>query len=239
MNKETIQIIITSEKTADHFAEIAISYIKNCMVCDNGKKELQQYNAGLWQAADIIKDIAQQFKNVCVKNKKSYNKEKKGMEQTKNTVTKEQINKIIGEASIKTLKMGEKTTVVIFTTKEGFEIIETSSCVDKANYSEEIGKSMCMERLINKLWLLEGYVLQKKLYKDNLPRACAEETPKDRVIKELADLKEKYAKLEKFILSPDCDKKLSKISANLLRAQAFAMEQYIRVLEERLNNWED
>lgn len=84
----------------------------------------------------------------------------------KNTVTQQQIDKIIDNGKLETIKLGEKTTLVKFTTKEGFEIVETSACVDKANFNMSIGKEICLEHIKNKLWAYEGYCLQKELYKE-------------------------------------------------------------------------
>lgn len=82
-----------------------------------------------------------------------------------NTVTAEQIDKIISEGKTQVFTIGEKTTLVVFTTKDGFEIAESSACVDKANYDEKIGAEICLERIKNKLWAFEGYCLQKELAK--------------------------------------------------------------------------
>ena len=51
---------------------------------------------------------------------------------------------------------------VVLTTKDGFEITESSACVDKASYDEKIGAEICLERIKNKLWTFEGYCLQKQ-----------------------------------------------------------------------------
>lgn len=81
-----------------------------------------------------------------------------------NTVTQQQIDEIIANGKVEVMTLGEKTTIVKFTSKEGFEIIEASSCVSKENYNEEIGKELCVGRIKNKLWAFEGYCLQKELY---------------------------------------------------------------------------
>ena len=44
--------------------------------------------------------------------------------------------------------------------KNGFEIIESSSCVDKDNYNEEIGAECCMKKIKDKIWMLLGFLLQ-------------------------------------------------------------------------------
>lgn len=86
----------------------------------------------------------------------------------KNTVTPSQIDEIVANSDIKTYKLGEKTTLVQLTTAAGFVIIESSSCVDPANFDEVIGYEICIDRIKNKLWELEGYALQKKVYNDGL-----------------------------------------------------------------------
>lgn len=77
-----------------------------------------------------------------------------------NTVTKEQIDILVQESKVSAKKMGEKTTVVQLTLPNGFTITESSSCVDPANYDQEIGKKLCLDKIRNKLWELEGYRLQ-------------------------------------------------------------------------------
>lgn len=57
-------------------------------------------------------------------------------------------------------KMGEKTTVVCATLKNGFEFVESSSCVDAANYSQEMGESIVANRLKDRIWMLLGFLLQ-------------------------------------------------------------------------------
>lgn len=54
-------------------------------------------------------------------------------------------------------KLGVKTTAVVLTLKNGFEVIGTASCVNPAEYNEEIGKKFARDRALNKIWELEGY----------------------------------------------------------------------------------
>jgi len=53
-----------------------------------------------------------------------------------------------------------RTTILIATLANGFEIVESSSCVDPNNYDEELGARICMERIRNKVWELLGFLLQ-------------------------------------------------------------------------------
>lgn len=81
---------------------------------------------------------------------------------SENTVTKEEINNILDNANFEiTHKI--KTTIIMCTLPNGFVIVESSSCVDPKNYDAEIGEEICMERIENKVWELEGYKLQSYL----------------------------------------------------------------------------
>lgn len=53
-----------------------------------------------------------------------------------------------------------KTTIVHARLRNGFEIVESSACVDPANYSEEVGKLNCLVKVKNQTWNLLGFVLQ-------------------------------------------------------------------------------
>lgn len=59
-----------------------------------------------------------------------------------------------------TVTMGGKTTVVRAVLKNGFEIVESSSCVSTENYDEKMGEKICMKRIRNKVWELLGFLLQ-------------------------------------------------------------------------------
>lgn len=78
-----------------------------------------------------------------------------------NTITTEDIEKVILKEN--DAKLGEKTTVVVLTLKNGFEVVGTSACVDPTNYDHEIGKKYARQRAVDKIWELEGYRLQNQL----------------------------------------------------------------------------
>ena len=80
-----------------------------------------------------------------------------------NTVTKDQLDDLIARSEVTSKKMGRKTTVVCLILPNGFEVVESSGCVDPDNYSHEQGVEVCMKRIVDKLWLLEGYALQLEL----------------------------------------------------------------------------
>lgn len=90
------------------------------------------------------------------------------MPKTKNTVTKEHIESLMSKAKVMVQTIDNKTTLVHMTLENGWTIDQTSSCVDPANYDEELGKSICLKRIADELWKLEGYKLQCELYAQKL-----------------------------------------------------------------------
>lgn len=84
-----------------------------------------------------------------------------------NTVTQEQIDKLIQNADVDVRTVFDKCTLVTVKLENGFVITESSSCVDPKNYNENVGKEICIERIKNKLWELEGYKLQCSLSSNN------------------------------------------------------------------------
>ena len=75
-----------------------------------------------------------------------------------NTITVENVEAFI--SATETYLVGNKSTMVMATLANGYVIIETSSCVDPANYNEEIGKKICMDKIKDKVWALLGFLLQ-------------------------------------------------------------------------------
>lgn len=82
----------------------------------------------------------------------------------KNTVTKPQIDELLEKSEIKVETVYGKVTIVSCKLPNGFVITESNGAVDTANYDEKIGTEICMARIENKLWELEGYALTKQLY---------------------------------------------------------------------------
>lgn len=74
------------------------------------------------------------------------------------SISQKMVDDFIAEVHVDTL--GEKTTVVRAVLVNGFEIVDASSCVSPENYSEELGKKICLERIKGKVWMLLGFLLQ-------------------------------------------------------------------------------
>lgn len=74
------------------------------------------------------------------------------------SIGQQMVDDFILETEVTT--MGERTTVVRCVLRNGFEIVESSSCVDPKNYSEKIGAEICMSKIKDKIWELLGFLLQ-------------------------------------------------------------------------------
>ena len=55
---------------------------------------------------------------------------------------------------------GDKTTIVRALLRNGFEIVEASSCVSPENYDEAMGREICIKKIKDKVWMLLGFLLQ-------------------------------------------------------------------------------
>lgn len=78
------------------------------------------------------------------------------------SVTKKQIDELWENSDITVMSVFDKCTVVAVKLPNGFVLVESSACVDPANYSREIGFDICKTKLINRIWELEGYLLQNE-----------------------------------------------------------------------------
>lgn len=74
------------------------------------------------------------------------------------SIGQKMVDDFISDIHIQTL--GDRTTVVRCILRNGFEVVESSSCVDSKNYSEELGAQICMRKIEDKIWELLGFLLQ-------------------------------------------------------------------------------
>lgn len=75
-----------------------------------------------------------------------------------NTITQELVDSFI--VCYETVTQQNKITIVTATLANNFTLVESSACVDPANYSEELGAQICKARIKEKVWFLLGFLLQ-------------------------------------------------------------------------------
>ena len=75
----------------------------------------------------------------------------------------EDIDAVIVGESYTVLPSG-KAMVCELILRNGFSVRGESACVSKANFNEEIGRKISFDDARNKVWMLEGYLLQDRLH---------------------------------------------------------------------------
>ena len=83
-----------------------------------------------------------------------------------NTVTQEKVDRLLDNADLEIKEVFGKCTIVAAKLPNGFVLVESSACVDPANYDFEIGLHICLNKIKDKIWELEGYLLQNGAYNE-------------------------------------------------------------------------
>lgn len=78
-------------------------------------------------------------------------------------VTAAQIDAILAASTIEFETVFGKTLVMKVLLPSGFVLIESASWFSASNYKESVGYDLCLGRIANKVWELEGYRLQCEL----------------------------------------------------------------------------
>ena len=71
------------------------------------------------------------------------------------------------EARIKEVEYifrANKLTICVLTLENDFVLAETAGAVSPENFDPEIGKKIAYKRALDKLFMLEGYLLQERLH---------------------------------------------------------------------------
>lgn len=74
------------------------------------------------------------------------------------------IDAVIETISYTVLPSG-KALICEIVLKNGFSVRGESACVSKENFNLEIGKEIAFADARDKIWLLEGYLLQERIFK--------------------------------------------------------------------------
>jgi hypothetical protein len=80
------------------------------------------------------------------------------------TVTIEQVESTI--EGIEYINRGT-LTVAIATLRNGFQVVGTSGCADPAKYNQQLGEKLARAKVVDQVWLLEGYLLKEQMHREN------------------------------------------------------------------------
>lgn len=74
--------------------------------------------------------------------------------------------KIVGETFT---HIGDSTTIACHLKLEnGFVVTGTSACIDPAIFDKDIGMSIAYDNAVDKIWMLEGYLLKERRFNAGL-----------------------------------------------------------------------
>lgn len=147
-------------------------------------------------------------------------------------VTIEEVKENMKDVVVRTVEeFGKPCTYVTVRMKNGFTLRESTTCVDPANYDEEIGKKICLEKIEDKVWRLLGYALQEKLFgQDNT-------TALERLRAEKSTLEQKMNKLGTALHTDGFLEKVGEEQFRLMSQQLIHMGEYSAILQARINKW--
>ena len=77
-------------------------------------------------------------------------------------ITLEQIKGLIVEKEYHVFP-GTMLTICCLTLQNGYTVTGESACVSPENFNKEIGEKVALENAVNKIWMLEGYLLKQRL----------------------------------------------------------------------------
>ena len=63
----------------------------------------------------------------------------------------------------------ELLTFCVLVTKNGFTVTGESACASPENFDAELGRVIARDNAINKIWMLEGYLLKQQLHEQKTP----------------------------------------------------------------------
>lgn len=77
-------------------------------------------------------------------------------------VTKDHILSLVVKEQFHVFE-GSTFTGCLLTLKNGFTVHGESACASVENFDVELGRKIARDNAVNKIWMLEGYLLREKL----------------------------------------------------------------------------
>lgn len=132
-------------------------------------------------------------------------------------------------------------TFCVLTLQNGFTVTGESACSSPENFSAELGRKIARDNAVNKVWMLEGYLLKQRLHEEksvsvqlSVNASQSAFSHVDRMRQEHCELCDRLNKLDAFIHT----EKFASIATteqNRMKRQSVAMREYSEVLGERLS----
>ena len=79
-------------------------------------------------------------------------------------MTDTELISLLDKNSIKYQKLGKRTTVCFAVTKQDFELVGTSFCMDYKQFDERLGEQYALQDVLRQLEKMEGYIQNQANY---------------------------------------------------------------------------
>ena len=147
------------------------------------------------------------------------------------TIRQDDVDRFMGQSVVR--QLDPKTALVSVETVTGFVQHESSSCVDPANFDEEIGREIGEKKIKDGIWKCLGFVLQWAKNGVKGPERQGMPDYQQRVVCEKQALDRKLQALDGFIAG-DVFRHLPADEQERLRLQSSWMGEYSIILGERI-----
>lgn len=135
----------------------------------------------------------------------------------------------------------ELLTFCVLTLESGFTVTGESACASPENFDAEIGRKIARDNAVNKVWMLEGYLLKQRLHEEtsvsvqlSVNASQSAFSHVDRMRQEHCELCDRLNKLDAF-MHTEKFASIATTEQNRMKRQAVAMREYSEVLGERLS----
>lgn len=132
-------------------------------------------------------------------------------------------------------------TFCVLTLENGFTVTGESACASPENFDAEIGRKIARDNAVNKVWMLEGYLLKQRLHEEksvsvqlSVNASQSAFSHVDRMRQEHCELCDRLNKLGAFIGTSNF-KALHISERNRMLHQHELMEGYCKVLGDRIS----
>lgn len=148
------------------------------------------------------------------------------------SVDEKTIDTIIDASDIKVKTVNNATLVYALLPMGGFALTESSGSLDPANYSEAIGRDICLSRIKDSVWELEGYHRSREAYGDIQALADGLPVYQCRMIAEYLQLIDRCKSLKDAIDLFESDAKRN-VYCHSMKDQLDAMNKYKEAMQRR------
>lgn len=131
-------------------------------------------------------------------------------------------------------------TFCVLTLQNGFTVTGESACASPENFDPEIGRKIARENAVNKVWMLEGYLLKQQLHEEksvsvqlSVNASQSAFSHVDRMRQEHCELCDRLNKLDAFINTAKFNYLPAPEKARM-KHQLDVMRDYVEVLGNRI-----